>query len=370
MQSKKSPLVVSRRTALKGAGAALMTMPFIAPTARAATTVTVLGGPGIHQELWRRWAEMVQQDTKGELQILYNPLGYTAAFSRLQTEQATKRIASDLFYGNAPFPEQAAVAGLTEGVPFDQLPNTQQLYPFARKPYGLSVFQFNWGIVGYNTNLVKKEELKGQLSLEEFTDPRWKGKVGWVDPRTFPFWIPMAVETYGEDKWIDWARRLDKNVQSYYNGWVNNRIALQRGEVSLTLHNASSVYVSAVVDKAAVHGQPLSQPKPSWCPMPVTVSLVKGTPRREAALRVVDLISSARYSNMLMEVGVNPSNNPANYPNPVASKMMEQFDGPAFGLSEWHDVEPWVLQLDWIKWVGQLKKYNTIWEDEVLKRRG
>lgn len=359
---------LSRRAALQGAGAAFVSMPFI-NRAKAATSVNVLGSPGIHQELWRRWSEMTKKDTNGEVEILYSPLGYTAAFSRLQTEQATKRVSSDLFYGNAPFPEQAAVAGLTEGVPFEQLPNTQKLFPSARKPYGLAVFQFAWGIFGFNTNLVKAEDIKEPISLETYTDERWKGKVGWVDPRTFPFWIPMAVATFGEDRWLDWARRLDKNVTSYFNGWVNNRIGLQRGEVAVTLHNASSVYTSAQVDKAAVHGKPLLSDKPSWCPMPVSVSLVKGAPHREAALRVVDLIASDKYSVMIPEVGVNPSNNPDNFPNPTVDKMLEQWDARQNGINTWQDVEKRLLPIDWIKWASQLKKYNGIWEEEVLKRR-
>jgi ABC-type Fe3+ transport system substrate-binding protein len=361
--------IIGRRPLLKATGAALLASPFIAPSARAATTVTVLGSPGIHQVLWRKYAEMIAHDTNGAIELQYNPLGYTAAFSKLQTEQAARRISSDLFYGNAPFPEQAALAGLTEGVPFDQLPHTMELYPAARKSYGLEMFHFAWGIVGFNTNQVKPDAFGATVGLDEFTDPRWKGKLGWVDPRTFPYWLPLAVTALGEDKWLDWARAVDRNVVTYYNGWVDNRIALQRGDIALAFHNVSSVYTSAEVDKAAVQGRAITSPKPSWAPMPVCVSLTKGTPRKEAALQVVNLIASAPYQQQLMEVGVNPSNHPANYPSPIASKMLSLIGGAQAGLKTWSDTDQYMLPIDWLKWAAELKRYNATWETEILRKR-
>ena len=99
------------------------------------------------------------------------------------------------------------------------------------------------------------------------------------------------------------------------------------------------------------------------------MGLVKGAPARDAAIQTMDLISSAKYAKVLMDKGLNPSNNPANYPHSMPSKILEVNNAKLIGVEKWEDLRGFLLPINWSEWADKLDKYITIWENEVLKKR-
>ena len=95
----------------------------------------------------------------------------------------------------------------------------------------LSVF-----VQGYNTNLVKKEELP--KTYEDLLDPKWKGKLGFevedID------WFTTVVQNMGEEKGLKYFRDLVAgNGLSIRKGHslLNTLVAAGEVPIGLTLYN-------------------------------------------------------------------------------------------------------------------------------------
>jgi ABC-type Fe3+ transport system substrate-binding protein len=361
---------LGRRRLLQGAAGAALATPFLHRTAQAAQVVNVLGVPGLHVKLWQEWTSMVREDTKGEVEVRFDPLGYAPAFAKIKTEAESRSFGTDLFYGDSPFPERLALDGLVERLPYDDLPHTKELEPFARGEFTLEVFRTNWGVAAFNTNFVRANTFQTPLSWEVFADPRWKNRLSWADPRGFPVWIPIVVELFGENGWIDYCRRIDANVKTYHARWIDNRIGLQRGDAWITMMNLGNIYISTQIDKASVSGFPITQPEVGLGVLPVSIALLKNAPSRTGAMKVLDLISSARYAKVMMDIGLNPSNNPSNYPHPLSDKTLELNNGKQVGLNSWADVQKHTMNTNWVEWAGKMDRYVQTWEAEILRRRG
>ena len=359
-----------RRSLLLATTGAVLATPFIHSRAQAAQVVNVLGVPGLHQKLWQEWTGMIKEATKGEIEVRYDPLGYAPAFAKIKTEAESRSTSTDLFYGDSPFPERLALDGLLERLPYDDIPGAQQLDAFARGEYTLEVFRTNWGVAAFNTNFVRPNTIKTPITWDIFADPRWKGRLSWPDPRGFPVFIPILVKLFGEDGWIEYSKKIDANVKTYHARWIDNRIGLQRGDAWITCMNLGNIYISTQVDKASVSGFPITQPDVSLGVLPVSIGLLKNAPSRTAALKVLDLTSTGPYAKVMMDIGLNPSNNPSNYPHPLAEKTLELNNGKQVGLNSWADVQKHTMENNWADWAGKMDRYVKTWETEVLRGRG
>jgi ABC-type Fe3+ transport system substrate-binding protein len=330
--------------------------------------VSVMGAPGLHQEVWKEWTNMVLADSKGTVELRYEPLGYAPAFAKVKTEAEANHHTIDIFYGDAPYPHLLANEGLLEPLPYADMPNTKELWDFARKKFMIEVFHTHWGVVGYNTKFLKGTEFNRPVSWEEFTDPKWKGKLGWPDPRSFQAELPAIFLIYG-DKWLDYMKRVDKNVSNYYSRWIDNRIANQKGDTQLSIHCMETVYIGAEVDKAPMRGALITSPKPGLCALEVSMGVVKGAPARDAAFKAMDMLCSAKYTKVLMDKGLNPSNNAKNYPHNMPNKILEVNSAKDVGIDKWEDLKTFLLPVDWSEMAKKMPTYLKQWEDEVLKKR-
>ncbi len=343
--------------------------PFVPKYAFGQTqTVNVVGNPGLHHELWKRWGELLAQDTKGAIQIKYDPIGYAPAFARIKQEFETKNFSTDVFYNDAPFPEQLWNEGMLREIPYKDMPHTQKLFSYARRPHALEVFHSTWGIVGFNTNFVKASDFKRPVSWEEFADPRWKGKLSWVDARAFPAWVPIIVNQYG-DKWIDYCKRVDANVKTYHSRWVDNRIGMQRGDSWLTFHAWETIYIGNKVERASVEGMPIATPQQAMGNLPVSMSLLKNGPSQAAAIKLMNLCSQPQYTKVLHDIGLNPSNHPDNHPAPMPVLILQVNNAGTIGVNKWDDLLKHLKPIDWLEWSKKIPQYVARWEQEVFKKR-
>lgn len=368
--SRRDFLKMSAAVAAVGMGATVLSG--CAPTVqkpKEKKVVSVLGQPGLHAEVWKTWKEMILEDTKGEIELKYEPLGYAPIYAKVKSEAEVDYHTIDIIYTDSPWPEKLAKEGLLEPMPWDKMPNTSKIFPEAKSEFLYEVFYSPFGVFGFNQNFVKRSDVKEPVTWEAFLDPKWQGKVGWLDPRTFPTWVPAIVTVFGED-WIKYCEELDKNVATYYGRWVDCRIANQKGDVYVAPHFAATIYIGAVVDKAPMEGLPIVEPKPAWVKNSVSLGLVKNAPHRDVAIEVINMICDARYTKVLMDKGLNPSNHPDNYPDPFGDKILELFHAGEYGIKSFPQLREYCVPIDWAEWSDKVTEYAAEWEAKILKKRG
>jgi iron(III) transport system substrate-binding protein len=85
-------------------------------------------------------------------------------------------------------------------------------------------------VVDYNTNLVSEYELPD--SIWGFTDPKWKGKIGWAPSNgSFQSFITALRVLEGEDRAREWLEGIMANKPRVYSGNTPIVEALGRGEI-------------------------------------------------------------------------------------------------------------------------------------------
>ncbi|MEP0825980.1 MAG: iron ABC transporter substrate-binding protein [Nitrososphaera sp.] len=91
-------------------------------------------------------------------------------------------------------------------------------------------------VVDYNTQLVNRSELPD--SIWGFTDPKWKGKIGWSPPNgSFQSFITAMRVLEGEERTRQWLQGIIANDPVSFPG--NSQIveAIGRGEISVGFVN-------------------------------------------------------------------------------------------------------------------------------------
>ena len=91
-------------------------------------------------------------------------------------------------------------------------------------------------VVDYNTQLVDKEQLPN--SIWGFTDPQWRGQIGWSPPNgSFQSFITAMRVLEGEERTREWLQGIMANDPVAFSG--NSQIveAISRGEVSVGFVN-------------------------------------------------------------------------------------------------------------------------------------
>ncbi len=91
-------------------------------------------------------------------------------------------------------------------------------------------------VVDYNTQLVNKSDLPD--SIWGFTDPKWKGKIGWSPPNgSFQSFITAMRVLEGEERTRQWLQGIMANDPVSFSG--NSQIveAIGRGEISVGFVN-------------------------------------------------------------------------------------------------------------------------------------
>lgn len=91
-------------------------------------------------------------------------------------------------------------------------------------------------VVAYNTNLVSEDELPD--SIWGFTDPKWRGRIGWAPTNaSFQAFVTALRVLEGDDRARAWLRAMLANEPRSYRNNVLIVDAVGRGEITVGLVN-------------------------------------------------------------------------------------------------------------------------------------
>jgi iron(III) transport system substrate-binding protein len=226
---------------------------------------------GIKVQLWRASSEKVVQ--------------------RTVTEARAGRFSPDILETNGPEMEALYREKLLEefySPHFKDLPAAA----FPRHRHYVAD-RFNFFTIGYNTNLVKAEEVPN--AYQELVHPRWAGRVGLEGGDVE--WFGAVVKSMGEEKGLAFFRKLADSKPQIRTGHTLMAELVASGEIPLaaTLYNHN-------VERLIVKGAPVK-----WKAItptfgrPNAIGVAKRAPHPQAAMVFVDFMLSKEGQTILKE---------------------------------------------------------------------
>jgi iron(III) transport system substrate-binding protein len=193
-------------------------------------------------------------------------------------------------------------------------------------------------VVGYNTHLVKREDLP--KSLKGFLDPKWKGMLGLEAGDAE--WMATLVRKWGDAEGMAFFRKLSEMRPEVRKGHPLLAQLIAAGEIPVCL----TAY-SANVETLKRKGAPIDYAPIDAIARPQGISIAKNAPRPAAALLFVDFVLSAEDGQRLYESMGRP---------PVNRKVKSQ-------LTNFEHVF-----LDVPTIVEESAKWDKLWSELFLKK--
>jgi iron(III) transport system substrate-binding protein len=226
---------------------------------------------GIKVQLWRASSEKVLQ--------------------RAITEARAGRFSPDILETNGPEMEALYRENILEefySPHFKDLPAAA----FPRHRHYVAD-RFNFFTIGYNTNLVKPEEVPN--SYEDLVHPRWAGRVG-IEGSDVD-WFGAVAKSMGEEKGLAFFRKLADSKPQIRTGHTLMAELVASGEIPLaaTLYNHN-------VERLVVKGAPVKWKaiQPTFG-RPNAIGVAKRAPHPHAAMVFVDFMLSKEGQTILKE---------------------------------------------------------------------
>jgi len=232
---------------------------------------------GVKVELWRASSEKVLQ--------------------RGVTEARAGRFAADIFETNGPEMEALYREKLMEEF---YSPNFKDLPAAAFPKHRHYVAdRFNFFTIGYNTNLVKPEEVPS--AYEDLVHPRWAGRVG-IEGSDVD-WFGAMVKAMGEQKGIGFFRKLAEAHPQIRTGHTLMAELVASGEIPL----AATIY-NHNIERLAVKGAPVKWKaiNPTFG-RPNAIGVARRAPHPNAALLFADFMLSKEGQTLIKERNRVPS---------------------------------------------------------------
>jgi iron(III) transport system substrate-binding protein len=232
---------------------------------------------GIKVELWRALSDKVVQ--------------------RVITEAQGRRNTVDVVETNGPEMEMLAREKLLAEVhspyiadlPAAAIPPHRTWYPD----------RMNFFVVAYNTQKVQRSEIPA--TYEGFLDPKWKGRIG--IEATDAEWMATLIKTWGNDKGMDYFRKLSAMKPDVRKGHVLLAELIAAGEVPVGLTVYNSNVESLKKRKAPIDFVPV-QPVAA---RPQGIGVAKSAPHPHAALLFVDFVLSPEGQGLFESLGRVPA---------------------------------------------------------------
>jgi len=241
---------------------------------------------------------------------------------RLITESRSRRRDADVAEMNGPQMEILYREKLL--APFDS-PVLADIPPAAIAPHRHYVAdRLAFYVLAYNTNLVKPEE--APRTFEEVLQPKWRGQLA-LEP-TDVVWFAAVVKSMGEQKGLDYFRRLAAMRPQMRSGHILVAELLAAGEIPIAL-NAYNNNVETLAKKGApVAWRPL---QPAFG-RPSSIGIVAGAPHPNAARLFTEFVLSREGQQILKDLNRVPSSRAVESP---LNRFDYQLIDPAITLDEW-----------------------------------
>ena len=269
---------------------------------------------GIKVELWRALSDKVVQ--------------------RVITEAQARRHSVDVVETNGPEMEMLARERVLAEF---HSPYLADLPPHAIPPHRTWFpDRLNFFVVGYNTAKVQRSEIPA--TYEGFLDPKWKGRIGLE--ATDAEWMATLVKTWGEEKGMDFFRRLSAMRPDVRKGHVLLAELVAAGEVPVGLTMYSSNIVSLKRKGAPIDFLPV-QPVAARTQ---GIGVAKGAPHPHAALLFADFVLSPEGQKLFESMGRVPA----------STKVKSELNNFPFVLSDPSNV------------LDESRKWDKLWNDLFL----
>ena len=232
------------------------------------------------------WCEAVKREFgKSGVQTEFVRLSSGAALARIRAEKANPTF--DVWFGGSGDSHWVAQAeGLLD---FYQPKAWGELRPQLTRVVDGHYIPLYTGLHGFGVNekLLKEKSLPVPETWKELGDPRYKGLVAMPNPNTSGTGYVMMttiVQVYGDEPGFELLKAIHKNVAQYTRSGGDPSLLAGRGEVAIGVSFANDV-----VERARK-----SFPIRFVAPKDGTgfeiggISLIKGAPNRDAALKLID----------------------------------------------------------------------------------
>ena len=271
---------------------------------------------GIKVELWRSQSERVVQRVVSEAKAGRNTVDVIATNGPEMESLAREQVLTTYFTPHAA------------DLPPASIPRHRLWMPD----------RLQFFVVGYNTNLVKREDLP--KSIRGFADPKWKGKLA-IEAGDAE-WMATLVKKWGEPEGMAFFRKLSEMRPDVRKGHPLLAQLVSAGEIAVCL----TAY-SANVETLKRKGAPIDYAPIDAIARPQGIGIAKSAPHRAAALLYADFVLSAEDGQRLYESMGRP---------PVNRKVKSK-------LSDFEHV-----YLDVVTVVDEADKWDKLWSELFLKR--
>lgn len=258
------------------------------------TTLTIYSGR--EEEIVRPLLEQFEQETGIDVEVRY---GDSAELAATLAEEGGNSPA-DVFFAQDPgslgaVEEEGLLAELPDGV----LERVDSRYRDPdRRWVGTSG---RVRVVAYNTELLDEGELPD--SILGFTDPRWRGKIGFPPTNaSFQAFVTAMRLTLGDEETRAWLEGIKANEPKLYEKNLPTVEAVGRGEVEVGFVNHYYLFLAKEEDPdLPVANHFLGGADPGALVSVAGVAILDGTDDREAAERFVAFLLSVEGQRFYAE---------------------------------------------------------------------
>lgn len=225
---------------------------------------------GVKVDLWRSQSERVVQRVLSEARAGRHTVDVVATNGPEMESLAREKVLTTYFTPHAV------------DLPAESIPKHRLWMPD----------RLQFFVVGYNTNLVKREDLP--KSIRGFADPKWKGKLA-IEAGDYE-WMATLVKKWGEPEGMAFFRKLSELRPDVRKGHPLLAQLISAGEVAVCL----TAY-SANIETLKRKGAPIDYAPIDAIARPQGMGISRNAPHPAAALLFADFMLSAEDGQRLYE---------------------------------------------------------------------